>query len=81
MSAARGELSLVVVKAGQDVGAISNSVFPVLGVVTIITTFITPYLLKLGKTIKFDSNSDDRSSSSSTESGKDEDHPPKDHNI
>jgi monovalent cation:H+ antiporter-2, CPA2 family len=81
MSAARGELSLVVVKAGQDVGAISNSVFPVLGVVTIITTFITPYLLKLGKTIKFDSSSDDRSSSSSTESGKDEDRPPKDHNI
>jgi CPA2 family monovalent cation:H+ antiporter-2 len=85
MSAARGELSLVVVKAGQDVGAISNSVFPILGVVTIITTFITPYLLKLGKTIKFDKGSDDgsslTSSSTTTESGKDEDHPPKDDNI
>ncbi|HET6588903.1 MAG TPA: cation:proton antiporter [Candidatus Nitrosocosmicus sp.] len=57
MSAARGELSLVVVKAGQDVGAISNSVFPVLGVVTILTTFITPYLLKLGKIVKFPSDS------------------------
>lgn len=66
MSAARGELSLVVVKAGQDVGAISNSVFPVLGVVTIITTFITPYLLKLGKAINFASESGSTSTSSSS---------------
>jgi CPA2 family monovalent cation:H+ antiporter-2 len=84
MSAARGELSLVVVKAGQDVGAISNSVFPILGVVTIITTFITPYLLRLGKSIKFDSGSNDRSSTSkstTSESGQDKDHPPRDDNI
>src|SRR5690606_3964613 len=44
MSAARGELSLVVAKVGQDTGAVSNSVFPILGVVTILTTFITPYM-------------------------------------
>jgi len=79
MSAARGELSLVVVKAGQDVGAISNSVFPVLGVVTIITTFITPYFLKLGKTIKFASDLGDttpsKTKTTTTKSGKDEDHP------
>ncbi len=88
MSAARGELSLVVVKAGQDVGAISNSVFPVLGVVTIITTFITPYLLKLGKSIKFASDSGGTTSSTSSsrrtasvKSDKDEDHPPNEENA
>jgi CPA2 family monovalent cation:H+ antiporter-2 len=76
MSAARGELSLVVVKAGQDVGAISNSVFPVLGVVTIITTFITPYLLRLGKNINFTSDSGSTSSSTTAKkSDKNEDQP------
>jgi CPA2 family monovalent cation:H+ antiporter-2 len=76
MSAARGELSLVVVKAGQDVGAISNSVFPILGVVTIITTFITPYLLKFGKTLKFvsDSGSTTTTTTTTTKSDKDNDH-------
>ncbi|HJR48609.1 MAG TPA: cation:proton antiporter [Nitrososphaeraceae archaeon] len=80
MSAARGELSLVVVKAGQDVGAISNSVFPVLGVVTIITTFITPYLLKLGKTLTFalDSGS---TTTTTTKSDKDKDHPSNEDNA
>lgn len=48
MSAARGELSLVVVKGGQDVGAITSALLPILGVVTIITTFITPYIIKFG---------------------------------
>jgi CPA2 family monovalent cation:H+ antiporter-2 len=48
MSAARGELSLVVVKGGQDVGAITSALLPILGVVTIVTTFITPYIIKFG---------------------------------
>jgi CPA2 family monovalent cation:H+ antiporter-2 len=48
MASAKGELSLVVAKAGQDVGAITSAVLPILGVVTIITTFITPYILKFG---------------------------------
>jgi len=52
MASARGELSLVVAKAGQDVGAISSSVFPILGVVTIVTTFITPYVIKFGSRIR-----------------------------
>jgi hypothetical protein len=37
MTSAKGELSLVVVKGGQDVGAITNSILPILGVVTIVT--------------------------------------------
>ena len=48
ISAARGELSLVVGKAGQDLGAISSFILPILGVVTIVTTFVTPYILKMG---------------------------------
>lgn len=53
MAAARGELSLIVAKAGQDTGAISSAVFPILGVVAIITTFMTPYILRLGRQLKF----------------------------
>jgi monovalent cation:H+ antiporter-2, CPA2 family len=47
MVSAKGELSLVVVKGGQDVGAITNSILPILGVVTIVTTFITPFIIDL----------------------------------
>jgi monovalent cation:H+ antiporter-2, CPA2 family len=48
MASAKGELSLVVVKGGQDVGAITNAILPLLGVVTIVTTFITPFIIRLG---------------------------------
>ena len=48
MASAKGELSLVVVKGGQDVGAITNSILPILGVVTIVTTFITPFIIRFG---------------------------------
>jgi CPA2 family monovalent cation:H+ antiporter-2 len=51
MSAAKGELSLVVVKGGQDVGAISSSILPMLGVVTIVTTFAAPYIIRFGNRI------------------------------
>jgi CPA2 family monovalent cation:H+ antiporter-2 len=67
MASARGELSLVVAKAGQDVGAISSSVFPILGVVTIVTTFITPYVIKFGSRIRISpsltSSSDEKGTS------------------
>jgi len=52
MASARGELSLVVAKAGQDVGAISSSVFPILGIVTIVTAFMTSYVIKFGGMIR-----------------------------
>jgi CPA2 family monovalent cation:H+ antiporter-2 len=48
MASAKGELSLVVAKAGQDVGAITPAVLPILGVVTIVTTFMTSYILRFG---------------------------------
>ena len=56
MASARGELSLVVAKGGQDVGAVSSFIFPMLGVVTIVTTFITPYVLRLGSRLKVTAN-------------------------
>ena len=52
MASARGELSLVVAKAGQDVGAIGSSVFPILGIVTIVTAFMTSYVIKFGSKIR-----------------------------
>lgn len=48
MASAKGELSLVVAKGGQDIGAITSAVLPILGVVTIVTTFMTPYILRFG---------------------------------
>ena len=51
MASAKGELSLVVVKGGQDVGAISSALLPILGVVTIATTFMTPYIIRFGSRI------------------------------
>jgi CPA2 family monovalent cation:H+ antiporter-2 len=56
MSSARGELSLVVVKGGQDIAAISSSVFPIVGVVAIASTFMTPYILRFGSKLRSTSN-------------------------
>ena len=54
MASAKGELSLVVVKGGQDVGAITASLLPILGVVTIITTFMTPFIIRFSSRINMD---------------------------
>src|SRR5919197_6147002 len=62
MSSARGELSLVVIKGGQDVGAITSSIFPIVGVVTIVTTFMTPYILGFGSKLKSSSSTIDNGS-------------------
>jgi monovalent cation:H+ antiporter-2, CPA2 family len=52
LSASKGEMSLIIAKGGQDVGAISSSVLPILGVVTIVTTFVAPYIIKVGNKIR-----------------------------
>ena len=62
MSSARGELSLVVIKGGQDVGAITSSIFPIVGVVTIVTIFMTPYILGFGSKLKSSSSTIDNGS-------------------
>jgi CPA2 family monovalent cation:H+ antiporter-2 len=64
MASAKGELSLVVVKGGQDVGAITNSILPILGVVTIVTTFITPFIIRLGAKLNLSEPTEEGSSSS-----------------
>lgn len=48
LSSSGGELALVVAKGGADVGTTSSFVLPMVGTITIITTFITPYLIKMG---------------------------------
>jgi monovalent cation:H+ antiporter-2, CPA2 family len=41
-----GEFAFIVGKAGQDLGVTSDFLLPVLGVATVITAFVTPYLIK-----------------------------------
>jgi monovalent cation:H+ antiporter-2, CPA2 family len=65
MASAKGELSLVVVKGGQDVGAITNAILPILGVVTIITTFITPFIIRLGAKLNISEAAEKEGGSSS----------------
>lgn len=52
ISATKGELSLVVAKGGQDVGAISPLILPLLGVITIVTTFMGPFIIRVGSRFK-----------------------------
>jgi CPA2 family monovalent cation:H+ antiporter-2 len=40
-----GEFAFIVVKAGQDLGVLSDFLLPIIGVATMITAFITPYLI------------------------------------
>ena len=58
LSASRGEMSLIIAKGGQDIGVISSSVLPILGVVTVVTTFMAPYVIKFGNKVKFSANTD-----------------------
>lgn len=48
LSSPRGEFSIVLIKTGVDVGAVSAFLFPLIGVISIITAFITPFLIKAG---------------------------------
>jgi monovalent cation:H+ antiporter-2, CPA2 family len=48
LSSSGGELALVVAKGGVDVGATNSFILPMVGSMTIITTFVTPYMIKIG---------------------------------
>jgi CPA2 family monovalent cation:H+ antiporter-2 len=48
LSSSGGEIALVAAKGGSDVGATSSFVLPMVGTMTIITTFISPYIIKYG---------------------------------
>jgi len=51
LSAPRGEFSIVIVKVGVDMGVVSAFLFPLIGLITIITAFISPFLIRLGDRI------------------------------
>ena len=46
LAAPRGEFSIVIVKVGVDLGVVSAFLFPLIGIITIITAFISPFLIK-----------------------------------
>lgn len=46
LSAPRGEFSIVIVKVGVDMGVVSSFLFPLIGIISIITAFLSPFLIK-----------------------------------
>jgi monovalent cation:H+ antiporter-2, CPA2 family len=46
LAAPRGEFSIVIIKTGVDIGAVSTFLFPLVGVISIITAFLTPFMIK-----------------------------------
>lgn len=49
LAAPRGEFSIVIVKAGIDIGAVSAFLFPLIGIISIVTAFLSPFLIKAGE--------------------------------
>jgi len=48
LASPRGEFSIVIVKVGVDLGVVSAFLFPLIGIITIITAFIAPFLFRAG---------------------------------
>jgi len=48
LSAPRGEFSIVIVKVGVDLGIVSAFLFPLIGLISIITAFISPFIIRAG---------------------------------
>ncbi|MGA9936460.1 MAG: cation:proton antiporter [Nitrososphaeraceae archaeon] len=48
LSSSGGELALVAAKGGSDVAVTSSFLLPMVGTMTVITTFMTPYIIKFG---------------------------------
>ena len=48
LSSSGGELALVTAKVGSNIGVTSSFVLPMIGAMTIITTFLSPYIVKAG---------------------------------
>ena len=51
LSAPRGEFSIVIVKVGVDMGMVSAFLFPLIGLISIITAFISPFIIRAGDKI------------------------------
>ena len=48
LSAPRGEFSIVIVKVGVDMGMVSAFLFPLIGLISIITAFLSPFIIRAG---------------------------------
>jgi CPA2 family monovalent cation:H+ antiporter-2 len=57
IASAKGELSLVVAKAGQEAVGANSAIFPIVGVITLVTAFVTPYVLRFGSQLNLSSSS------------------------
>ena len=51
LSAPRGEFSIVIVKVGVDMGMVSAFLFPLIGLISIITAFMSPFIIRVGDRI------------------------------
>lgn len=47
-----GEFAFIAIRTGQDLGVVSSFLLPVVGVAAIMTSFATPYLIKLGYRVR-----------------------------
>ncbi|MGE5862255.1 MAG: cation:proton antiporter [Nitrososphaerales archaeon] len=75
LSSSGGELALVVAKGGVDTGLTSAFLLPMIGAMTIITTFISPYMIKLGWKISdkvFSKNKEEKGEEDEEEGGEEE---------
>ena len=61
-------MSLIVAKGGIDIGVVSSFILPIIGTITLISTFLAPYLIKLGLKLAERSNNVDSESKSPNES-------------
>jgi len=51
LASPRGEFSIIIVKVGVDLGVVSAFLFPLIGIISIISAFISPFLVKLSDKI------------------------------
>jgi len=51
LASPRGEFSIVIIKTGVDIGAVSSFLFPLIGIISIITAFISPFLIRASEKV------------------------------
>lgn len=55
-----GELALVTARAGESIGVTSPFLLPMIGTMTVITTFLSPYIIKVGWRLRGESPKKER---------------------
>ncbi len=51
LAAPRGEFSIVIAKVGVDLGVVSAFVFPLVGIVSLLTAVMAPFMMRLGDAV------------------------------